>query len=135
MGSKCLELPYALGEGRLKRRREAYLFWVLLAVAALIALHLSAAAQTSRETRRVLILNDLGIISSPGFAEIDQALVAGLQKSPYHIELYQESLEVTLFPDEGFRRRLLPLGPIPSNFLASCMRASFAKRQLCFARF
>jgi len=105
MGSKCLELPYALGEGRLKRRREADLFWVLLAVAALIALHLSAAAQTSRETRRVLILNDLGIISSPGFAEIDQALVAGLQKSPYHIELYQESLEVTLFPDEGFRRR------------------------------
>jgi hypothetical protein len=66
---------------------------------------LSAAAQTSKETRRVLIVNDLGIISSPGFAEIDQALVTGLQTSPYHIELYQESLEVTLFPDKDFQRR------------------------------
>jgi PAS domain S-box-containing protein len=66
---------------------------------------LSAAAQTSKETRRVLIVNDLGIISSPGFAEIDQALVAGLQTSPYHIELYQENLEVTLFPDRDFQRR------------------------------
>jgi len=41
-----------------------------------------------KETRCVLILNDLGIVSSPGFAEIDQALYAGLQKSPYQIEFY-----------------------------------------------
>lgn len=58
-----------------------------------------------RQVRRVLILNDLGIISSPGFAEIDQSVFAGLQKSPYRIELYQESLELTLFPDEAFQRR------------------------------
>ena len=58
-----------------------------------------------KETRRVLILNDLGIVSSPGFAEIDQALFAGLQKSPYQIELYQETLELTLFPDEVSQRR------------------------------
>jgi len=48
----------------------------------------------------VLVLNDLGIVSSPGFAEIDQAIFAGLQKSPYQIEFYHESLELTLFPDE-----------------------------------
>jgi PAS domain S-box-containing protein len=48
----------------------------------------------------VLILDDLGYISSPGFAEVDQAIFAGLQKSPYRIELYHESLEVTLFPDQ-----------------------------------
>jgi PAS domain S-box-containing protein len=53
----------------------------------------------------VVILNDLGIISSPGFAEIDQAIFAGLQKSPYQIELYHESLEITLFPDEVSQRR------------------------------
>jgi PAS domain S-box-containing protein len=105
MCNRRLELPYALWQGLLVPRRGTDLLWVLVTAAAIIALHLSAAAQTSKETRRVLILNDLGIISSPGFAVVDQALVAGLQKSPYHIELYQESLEVTLFPDEDFQRR------------------------------
>jgi signal transduction histidine kinase len=63
-----------------------------------------AAAQV-KQTRRVLILDDLGVLSSPGFAEIDQAVFAGLQKSPYQIELYYESLELTLFPDEISQRR------------------------------
>ena len=58
-----------------------------------------------KETRRVLILNDLGAVSSPGFAEINQALFAGLQTSPYKIELYQETLDLTLFPDEVSQRR------------------------------
>jgi PAS domain S-box-containing protein len=53
----------------------------------------------------VLVLNDLGTVSSPGFLEIDQAIFAGLQKSPYQIEFYQESLELTLFPDEVSQRR------------------------------
>src|SRR5215469_11672425 len=59
----------------------------------------------AKDIRRVLILNDLGIISSPGFAEIDLAVLAGLQKSQYQIELYQESLDLTLFPDEVSRFR------------------------------
>jgi PAS domain S-box-containing protein len=63
-----------------------------------------AAAQV-KQVRRVLILNDLGIVSSPGFAEIDQALFNGLQESRYQIELYQESLELALFPDEVSQRR------------------------------
>ena len=58
-----------------------------------------------KDVRRVLILNDLGIISSPGFAEIDRAVLAGLQESHYQIELYQESLDLTLFPDEVSRFR------------------------------
>ena len=58
-----------------------------------------------KETRRVLILNDIGLVSSPPFAEIDQALFAGLQTSPYQIELYREALELTLFPDEVSQRR------------------------------
>lgn len=56
-----------------------------------------------KPTRRVLILDDLGITSSPGFAEINQAIYAGLQKSPYQIELYQENLDVTLFPEQHQR--------------------------------
>ena len=57
-----------------------------------------------KQTRRVLIINDLGIVSSPGFAEIDQAILSALQKSPYQIELYDESLQLTFFPDEDSRR-------------------------------
>ena len=57
-----------------------------------------------KQTRRVLILNDLGIVSSPGFAEVDQAIFSGLQNSPYHIELYQESLQLTFFPNEASQR-------------------------------
>jgi len=51
-----------------------------------------------------LIVNDLGIVSSPGFAEVDQAIFSGLRNSPYHIELYQESLQLTFFPDEASQR-------------------------------
>ena len=58
-----------------------------------------------KEIRRVLILSDLGVLSSPGFAEIDRAISEALQDSPYQIELYFESLEVTLFPDELYRHR------------------------------
>jgi len=58
-----------------------------------------------RQTRKVLILNDLAIIASPGFAEVDQAVFSGLQKSPYQIELYHESLQIISFPSEVSRRR------------------------------
>ncbi len=59
----------------------------------------STAVPQVREVRRVLIVNDLGNISSPGFAEVDQAVLTGLQQSPYLIEFYAESLDLTLFPD------------------------------------
>src|SRR5215468_11426257 len=58
-----------------------------------------------KDTRRVLILNDVGIIASPGFAEVDRALLAGLQKSQYQIELYLETLDLILFPDDVSQRR------------------------------
>jgi PAS domain S-box-containing protein len=72
---------------------------ILVVFACWFLFQVIAGAQV-KETRRVLILTDLGITASPGFGEVEQALWAGLQKSPYHIELYQESLELTLFPDE-----------------------------------
>jgi PAS domain S-box-containing protein len=58
-----------------------------------------------KQVRRVLIFNDLGSISSPGFASIDQAIFAGLEKSPYQIEFYSENLETTLFSDKDSQRR------------------------------
>src|SRR5262249_43287375 len=64
----------------------------------------TARAQQLRQTRRVLIINDLGIVSSPGFAEVDQAVFSSLQNSPYQIELYHESLQLTFFPAEASQR-------------------------------
>ena len=72
---------------------------ILSVIAVALLVSRSAAVSPMREVRRVLIINDLGIISSPGFAEVDQAVLSGLQNSPYRIELYQESLDLTLFPD------------------------------------
>lgn len=57
-----------------------------------------------KQTKRVLIVNDLGIASSPGFAEVDQAISSSLQKSRYQIELYDESLQLTFFPDQDAQR-------------------------------
>jgi len=57
-----------------------------------------------KQTRRVLILNDLGIVSSPAFAEVDQAIFRGLENSSYQIELYHESLQLTFFPEEASQR-------------------------------
>ena len=114
------------------RRREARLICVVV-VAAFLLLQASP-ARSAREVRRVLIINDLGIISSPGFAEIDQAILAGLQKSPYRIELYEESLDLSLFPDrvsqDKFREEIIQkysarkpdviiaAGPVSLKFIA-----------------
>ena len=82
----------------------------------------------------MLIINDIGIISSPGFAEVDQAVLTGLQESPYRIELYQESLDLTLFPDrvsqDRYREKIIQkylarkpdviiaAGPVSLKFIA-----------------
>src|SRR4051812_5069216 len=63
----------------------------------------SGAGAQLRQTRRVLLINDLGMVSSPGFAEVDQAIFSALQNSPYQIELYHESLQLTFFGDEASR--------------------------------
>jgi len=59
-----------------------------------------------KEVRRVLIFNDLSTVASPGIALMDQAIHARLQESPYQIELYNESLESTLFSDEASQRQI-----------------------------
>ena len=56
--------------------------------------------------RRVLIFNDFGSVSSPGIAMIDHAIATGLEATPYQIELYNENIESTLFPDDGAQRRI-----------------------------
>ena len=89
-------------------RRAVRLIFGLLVAAFLLPQASSAGSAT--EVRRVLIIDDLGIISSPGFAEVLQAVLTGLQKSRYRIELDEESLDVTLFPDrvslDSFREEI-----------------------------
>ena len=84
---------------------------VVVVVAALFLSRQPISAGAAKEVRRVLIINDLGIIASPGFSEVDQAVLTGLQKSPYRIELYEESLDLTLFPDrvsqDTFREEII----------------------------
>lgn len=97
--------------GREVRRRAARLICVAIVVVSPFLPRQASSAGAAREVRRVLIINDIGIISSPGFAEIDQAVLAGLQESPYQIELYQESLDLILFPDpvsqDRFREKII----------------------------
>src|SRR5262245_62448586 len=57
-----------------------------------------------KEVRRVLIVNELGL-GSPGVAAINQELVSSLEKSPYQIEFYSESLDTPLFPEETSQRQ------------------------------
>ena len=67
-------------------------------------LFVSSLGAQLKQSRRVLIVNDLGTVSSPGFSEVDQAILSGLRNSAYQIELYQESLQLTYFPDEASQR-------------------------------
>src|SRR6516165_7733565 len=56
--------------------------------------------------RRVLILNELGP-ASPAIDLIDREIRDRLERSPYQIELYTESLETTLFPNPATQQELL----------------------------
>lgn len=85
------------------RRRCSQVSILFVPLWLLLITGLNATAQL-RQTKRVLIINDLGIVSSPGFAEVDQAILRALQKSPYQIELYDESLQLTFFPDQDSQR-------------------------------
>jgi PAS domain S-box-containing protein len=66
-----------------------------------LAFPTDAAAQL-KETRRVLILNELG----SDVDVIDQELFTALGKAPYHIEFYIEDLDASLFQDKASQRQL-----------------------------
>ena len=90
-------------QGRCERWKSPKLVFLLLGF--LLLFFRSAAPARVKEVRRVLILNVMGPPSSPGVALMDETIVAGLQKSPYQIELYSENVEATLFPDEAIQRQ------------------------------
>jgi signal transduction histidine kinase/ABC-type uncharacterized transport system substrate-binding protein len=94
-----------------------------------------------KPTKRVLIFNELGL-SSPGVAAITQEIRSAVENdSSYHIELYSEYLETTLFPDEDSQQEfrtwyihkyrghrpdiMVAVGPAALAFLANYRTAFF----------
>jgi PAS domain S-box-containing protein len=79
---------------------------VLLVVTVCLLLWPSALAAQLKQTRRVLVLSEIGR-SSPAVALIEQEVQAALnEKAPYDVEFYSEYLETTLFPDETSQNKL-----------------------------
>ena len=84
--------------GQQGRRRRARHFWLpLAALAAVVSLHPSAAAQM-KEVRRILILNEAGT-SYPAIPVINQGIQTALNDSSYRLEFYSEYFDTSLFPD------------------------------------
>jgi signal transduction histidine kinase len=120
---------------------------LIVAVAAFLLPQLTGAAPL-KEVRRVLIFNVYSPLSSPGVALMDQAIVAGLEKAPYQIELYTEELESALFPEEASQREfrewyvhkyrdrkpdvIIAVGPDPLKFLAETHGRAFPNIPIIF---
>jgi signal transduction histidine kinase/ABC-type uncharacterized transport system substrate-binding protein len=115
---------------------------------ALVLFLQSLLAQPTRTVRRVLIFNDFGPISSPGIAALDQAIATGLATSPHQIELYNENLEATLFPDDASQHRfrewyirkyedrkpdvIITVGPASLRFMIEMHERSFPNTPVIF---
>ncbi len=126
--------------------RERARFTVAVVIALLFLQPLLA--QQRRIVRRVLVFNDFGSISSPGVATLDHAIAAGLANSPYQIELYNENLEATLFPDEASQHRfrewyirkyadrkpdvIITVGPASLRFMIESHERSFPNIPVIF---
>jgi len=91
---------------RLRRRERSGSWKLVLLLFGTLLLFPSPAPAQVKQIRRVLIINQLGALSSPGMNLMNEAIVAGLEKSPYQIELYSEDMEATLFPDEASQKKI-----------------------------
>jgi signal transduction histidine kinase len=126
-------------------RRQALAF-ALIVAAILFSPLLSA--QADKSVRRVLIFNDFNSMSSPGIANIEQAFAAGLANSKYQVELYNETLESTLFSDEATQYRfrdwyirkysdrkpdlIITVGPASLAFMIESHEGSFPNIPIIF---
>jgi hypothetical protein len=69
-------------------------------------LYPSLAAAQIKVSKRVLILNQLEPLASPGVAAMDQAITAVLEKSPYQVQFFTENLDANLPLSEAAQRAL-----------------------------
>ena len=121
--------------------------WVLLAALAAIVLAYPTAAAPTKEVRRILILNEENA-TYPGINIINQGIQAGLNDSPYQLQLYSEYMDTTLFPDPAVQQELrdsyirkyqnlkldviITVGPSPLKFMQEVHQKSFSRRSHCF---
>ncbi|HTF66909.1 MAG TPA: ABC transporter substrate binding protein, partial [Edaphobacter sp.] len=120
----------------------------VLIVAAILFFSQLLSAHADKSVRRVLIFNDFNSISSPGIAILDQAIASGLAKSAYQVELYNETLESTLFSDDATQHRfrdwyirkysdrrpdlIITVGPASLRFMIESHESSFPNIPIIF---
>jgi len=108
----------------------------------------SIGSEQTKQVRRVLLFNDFNSISSPGIAALDQEIVTSLENSRYQIELYDETIEATLFPDEASQQKfhewyirkyenrkpdvIITVGPASLKFMVESHEASFPNTPVIF---
>jgi signal transduction histidine kinase/ABC-type uncharacterized transport system substrate-binding protein len=116
---------------------------VRLAAAALATIFLLAhpiGGQPPVEIRRILILNEVGT-SFPANRIINDGIQAGLNGSPYHLEIYSEYMDAVFFPDPAdqqmfgdfylrkYRNRkpdvIITVGPAPLKFMQKVHQSAF----------
>ena len=123
-----------------------YLCVLLATFAAVISSHPIAAAQI-KETRRILILNEVGT-SYPGIAIINQGIQSALNNSPYHLEFYSEYMDTGLFPDPAVQQEfrefyirkyqnrkpdvIITVGPSPLRFMEEVHQRAFSGVPIVF---
>ncbi len=98
------------------------------------------AAAPTREVRRILILNEENA-TYPGIRIINQGIQAGLNNSPYQLQLYSEYMDTSLFPDQAIQQELrdayirkyqnrkldviITVGPSPLKFMQAVHQKAF----------
>jgi signal transduction histidine kinase/ABC-type uncharacterized transport system substrate-binding protein len=142
--SRVASRVLAPGARRGKESRFRTLTFALLAACLLIQ---PKANSEVAEVRRIVVFYELGP-SSPAVAVLDREMRSALERSRYHLELYGEYLETTLFDDptaqQGFRewyihkyhdRRpdlIIALGPSPLRFMIDSHEKFFAGIPIVF---
>ena len=118
-------------------RRTGYL--CAFAIFAAIVTYPIAAAPT-KETRRILILNEENA-TYPAISIINQGIQTALIDSPYHLEFYSEYMDTSLFPDPGVQQAfrdfylrkyqnrkpdvIITVGPSPLKFMQEVHERAF----------
>jgi PAS domain S-box-containing protein len=114
--------------------------WVSLAVLGSLVLSYPTAAAPTQEVRRILILNEENA-TYPGISIINQGIQAGLNDSPYQLQLYSEYMDTSLFPDQAIQHELrdayirkyqnrkldviITVGPSPLKFMQEVYQKAF----------
>ena len=122
-----------------RKRRARHLLVALAVLAAIVLSHPTAAAPT-KELRRILILNEANA-TYPAIILINQGIQTALNDSPFHLDLYSEYMDTTLFPDPAvqqefrdsyirkYRNRkldvIITVGPSPLKFMREVHQRAF----------